>query len=41
MKQFQFESWRMYEKVPWSREGFIQLTELVDDWLVGISSLKY
>ncbi len=24
----------MYEKVPWSRESFIQLTKLVEDWQV-------
>lgn len=32
IKQFQFESWKMYEKVPWSREALIQLTEMVQDW---------
>ena len=32
VRQFQFESWRMYEKVPWSREGFMKLMEKVDSW---------
>lgn len=29
IQQFQFEAWHMYEKTPWSREGFIQLIEQV------------
>ena len=34
VRQFQFESWRMYEKVPWSRDAFITLIEFVEDWQV-------
>ena len=33
IRQFQFESWKMYEKTPWSREGFIKQIEMVNDWL--------
>ena len=32
VRQFQFESWRMYEKVPWSRDGFMRVMEKVDLW---------
>ena len=38
--QFQFESWKMYEKVPWSREAVIQLMEVVDDWQAETNSYK-
>ncbi len=31
LRQFQFESWNMYEPTPWSRDGFIRLLELVND----------
>ena len=33
--QFQFESWKMYDKVPWSREGMICLVEMVERWQVA------
>lgn len=32
IRMFQYQSWNMYEKVPWSRESFIQLIELVEMW---------
>ena len=27
---FQFQSWKMYEQVPWSRDGFLQLIDSVE-----------
>ena len=32
VRLFQYESWKMYDKVPWSRESFIQLMEAVELW---------
>lgn len=32
VRQFRFESWKMYDKVPWSREGFLLLLDAVSDW---------
>ena len=31
VRQFRLESWTMYDKVPWLREGFLELIDAVDE----------